>query len=51
MEELKHQVELILGVNDIPQPETREHACWDQKESTKTDSAVVKRDTYLTIFG
>lgn len=42
MEELKHQVELILGVNDIPQPETREHACWDQKESRKTDNAVVK---------
>lgn len=42
MEELKHKVELILGVDHIPQPETCEHACWHQKESTKTDKSVVK---------
>lgn len=27
MEKLEYQVELVLGVDDIPQPETREQGC------------------------
>lgn len=51
MEKFKYQVELVLGVDDVPQPETREHKHWGQNENTKTGNSVVMRGTYLTIFG
>lgn len=45
MEELKHQVELVLGVDNIPQPETHEQARWQQKESTQREPTPLWNET------
>lgn len=43
MEKLEYQVELVLGVDDIPQPETCEQGCCDQNDSIKKYSVFKTR--------
>lgn len=39
MEKLEYQVELVLSVDDIPQPETHEQGCCDRNESIKNSAS------------